>query len=259
MKRIFSMAASISIFLILLASCGSYWFSTESLYNSKKLSIKTAANQLANSMALQMSIYQQIVDRLAISPEVNLAFLNADTEQLNNLALKLQALLPGALKIKLLTANMILNQSNLSQLSYGDLEMVKASLTNKQKPVLQGEGQERHLALTATVKKDSEVIGIILVSFPADIAKHVFATNPLNNGFAELKQDQLVITSTGNSMTKQGDSESIAIPNTRWHILLWSDPSIEIEDLGLITSILFLPIILIILIFILCYKNLALL
>jgi len=157
------------------------------------MAMAATANGLAAGIAAQLDTLQSSVDALARSPEVITALSDGDTGTKINVADKLQTLIPGALRVRLLPPNISEpDQTLLPHMGFGDLEMVQSTLTEQQKPVIQGEGEHRHLALTSAVKQNDRVIGVILVSLKADLVSRAIAQAKFNSGFAEVKQDQIV-------------------------------------------------------------------
>jgi phosphomannomutase / phosphoglucomutase len=258
MGRIFSIIAGISALMVLLAGGGSYWFSATKVRDSETKALAATANGLAASIAAQLETLQLSVDGLAGSPDVIAALSSGDPATINSLTNKVQSLVPGALRIRLLppTINEP-DQAQLPRMGFGDLEMVRSTLTAKQKPVIQGEGEDRHLAFTGVVTQNDKVVGVVLASLKADLVNRAVAKIPFNGGFAEIKQDQIVLAKTGNEAAKIDDPEEITPGNSRWSIHFWTETTNDATDLGLVSTISLIPALLACLAFFMGYRKLA--
>lgn len=257
MGRIFSIIAAISALMVILAGGGSYWFSAGKVRDSEKMASAAAANGLAAGIAAQLDTLQQSIDGLARSPNVIAALSSGDPGTINSVADTLQTVVPGALRVRLLLPTIgEPDQKFLPHMGFGDLEMVRSTLAAKQKPVIQGEGEHRHLALTSVVIQNERVVGVILASLKADLVNRAVAKTQFAGGVAEIKQDQIVLATVGNEAAKVGDPESIALGNSRWSINFWTESADSLTDAGLVTAIIILPGLLACLAFFMGYRKL---
>ena len=258
MERIFSIIAAISIVMVLLSGSGSYWLSAAKVTGSEKTAIEAVAKGLASGIAMHMDIMQQTVDSMARSPEVIAALNTGDPGTINMAASKLQSIMPGALRIRLLSPSISEpDQTQTPYMGFGDLEMVRATIMDKQKPVIQGEGENRHLAITSPIVHNQRVIGVVLASLKTDLINRTITNSNFSKGYAEIKQDQIVLTAAGNESNKINDPESIEIANSRWTINVWPESSSKYFDTGLIASIIVIPSLLSGLAFFIGYRKLA--
>lgn len=258
MGRIFSIIAGISALMVFLAGGGNYWFSAAKVSGSERMATTATANGLAASIEAQLETLQQSVDGLAASPDVIAALSSGDPTTINSLTTKVQGLVPGALRIRLLlpTINEP-DQAQLPRMGFGDLEMVRSTLSAKQKPVVQGEGEDRHLALTSAVTQNDKVVGVVLASLKANLANQAAAKTRFAGGFAEIKQDQIILAKIGNEAAKIDDPETITLGNSRWSINFWTESTTDATDLGLVTTIVLIPALLACLAFFMGYRKLA--
>ena len=258
MERIFIIIASISALMVLIAGGGSYWFSAAKVSNSEKTAILATANSLASVISMQLLFLQQTVDGLSRDPDVIAALSSGDAELINSMTNKLLTVVPGALKVRLLPPNISEpDQTSAPYMGFGDLEMVRATLAAKQKPVIQGEGEHRHLALTSAVIQNERVIGVILVSLKTDLINQAISKIKFAQGFAEIKQDQLILGSSGNQSDKINDPETIPLGDSRWIVQVWTDAESGLADKSLVFAIIFLPALLACLAFFAGYRILV--
>ena len=258
MLRIFTIIAAISAFMILLAGGGSYWLSATNISDSNKAAILANARGLANGVSAQVDALQQSVDGLSHSPEVLTALRSGDANLMNAVANKLQLIMPSALKVRLLPADINeLDQMASPRMGFGDLDMVQSTLTEKQKPVVQGEGEDRHLAITSAVMQNNQVIGVILVSFKPDLINQSLSKLKFSNGYLEIIQDQITLGTKGGQDAKSGDPEVITIDGSRWTMRVWASNTNDFSNMSLIAGILVFPALFALGAFYLAYKKLA--
>ncbi|QPK63411.1 phosphomannomutase/phosphoglucomutase [Methylomonas sp. LL1] len=257
MARIFSIIAAISALMVILAGGGAYWFSTASTKYAKQEAITTVANGLAAGLSMQLDTLQNSVDGVAQSPDVIAALASGNPELINATAVKLQHVIPHNLRLRLLPPGVNdLDQSQSPHMGFGDLEMVKATLTGQPKPVIQGEGEHRHLAFTSPVSNGQQVIGVVLASVKPDLPQKIVSKTQFNNGLIELKQDQLVLATIGNTDNRDDEPRSIQLPNGRWQLDTWPEIKFSMSDTVLIITIIALPALLACLGFFISYRKL---
>ncbi len=258
MRRIFSIIAAISALMVLLAGGGTYWFSTSGAKEAKRVAVASVANSLASSVAMQLGILQQSVDGLAQSPDVIAALNSANPDLIDATAIKLQGVIPQTMRLRLLLPSIAEpDQSTIPHMGFGDLEMVLATFGGKPKPVIQGEGEHRHLAITSPVISNQNVIGVVLVSIKPDLPQQIMAKMKFNDGLLELVQDQLTLATLGNAEAKEDDPEKIPLTNSRWQINFWTDVKTSVGDIGLLAAIIFTPALAACLTFFMGYRKLT--
>ena len=257
MGRIFSLIAGLAALMVVLAGSGSYGFSASKIDHSNSLATTATAQALIAGIDSHIQLLQQAVDGLAASDSVKQAF-SAERVRRNLIAAELKPFIPGALQIRLLPPTLTEpDQSTQPQMGFGDLEMVRSTLTAPQKPVIQGDGDNRHLAITSRVELDHQTIGVVLVSFSPDLVKQALSKYPLSSGYAEIRQDQVVIATTGNAASKSAEPNTLQLPNSRWSIDVWPEASDALLDAALLFAIIALPALLAALVFFIGYRKLA--
>lgn len=258
MERIFSIITAISVCMVILAGGGTYWFSSAEVSSSEKTALAAKAQGLATGMSFQLETLQGCVDGIARSPEVINALSSGDPILISSTAIKLQTFVPGAIRIRLLLPSINEpEQTFLPHMGFGDLDMVRSTLSSKQKPVIQGEGEHRHLALTSAVIKNDQVIGVVLASLKTEIVNQALAKTNFTSGFVEIKQDQIVLASIGNEAAKTDDAQSLPLGDSRWSMSFWSGESSALTDSSVIAVIVLTPALLAGLAFFLGYRKLA--
>jgi len=258
MGRIFGIIAAISALMIMLVGAGTYWFSAADAKSAKRDAADSIINNLATSVSLQIDMLQKSVDGLARSPEVIAALSTANPEIIKATAAKLQTTIPHNLRLRLLLPNVNdLDETEMPHMGFGDLEMIRATLTSKPKPVIQGEADDRHLAITSAVLNGQQVVGVVLASVDPDFPKQILTKTQLVNGFVELKQDQLVLGTIGDPAVKSDDPVSIPVSNTRWKIDTWTQVNASLGDITILSVIIAIPALLACLAFFMGYRKLT--
>jgi phosphomannomutase/phosphoglucomutase len=167
-------------------------------------------------------------------------------------------MMPGALKVRLLPADISEpDQTALPRMGFGDLDMVQSTLTEKQKPVVQGEGEDRHLAVTSAVTQNNQVVGVILVSLKPDLINQSLTKLKFSNGYIEVIQDQIALGTKGDQGAKSGDPDVITIEGSRWLMRVWTASTADFSNLSLIIALLVFPALFALGAFYLGYKKLA--
>jgi phosphomannomutase/phosphoglucomutase len=256
MGRIFAIIAAISACMVFLAGGSAYWFSAADAKSAKQEAVTVIANNLAGSLAMQLSTLQASVDGLAQSPDVIAALSSANPELIKATAAKLQTVVPHSLRVRLLLPSVNdLDQTQAPNMGFGDLEMVKTSLTSKPQPVIQGDAEHRHLAITSAVTHDQKVIGVVLASLKPNLLQQIIANTPIQSGFIELKQDQLALASAGQADHQNDDPISVPVQNSRWQINVWAKVGTSLTDIGILLALIVIPALLACLAFFVGYRK----
>ncbi|WKJ91195.1 phosphomannomutase/phosphoglucomutase [Methylomonas montana] len=260
MGRIFSIIAAIAGLMVLLAGSGAYWFSAAQVRETQQVSTTAIASGIAVSVANQIDTLQRVIDGLAQGPDV-IAVLSAysqDKAALDIVAARIQSVVPQSLRVRVLPVSV--SETDLTQtpnMGFADLEMVRATLTAKQKPVVQGEGEHRHLAMTSIVSHNQQAIGVILVSLKPDLLQQLLSKTTFSGGYIEIKQDQAILAVSGNAGAKLDEPQILPLTNTRWQTNLWVGGGVSAGDVALFTSITLIPALLACLAFFMGYRKLA--
>ena len=256
MGRIFSIIAAISALMVFIAGIGTYWFAAADAKTTKKAAAALVANNLAASLGMQLSSLQATVDGLAQTPDVIAALSSGNPDIIQATAAKLQTVIPHTLRLRLLPPNISdLDQSQTPHMGYGDLEMVRATLTGKPQPVIQGDAEHRHLAVTSAVRNGEQIVGVILASLKPDLLQQLVTKTPFDNGLIELKQDQLVLATIGQSTNRNDDPTSIAVGNSRWQLNTWANFDTSLADIGILTGLIGIPALMACLAFFIGYRK----
>lgn len=260
MGRIFSIIAAIAALMVLLAGSGAYWFSAAQVRETQQTSTTAIASGIAVSVANQVDTLQRVIDGLAQGPDV-IAVLSAyshDKAALDIVAARIQGVVPQSLRVRVLPASV--SEVDLTQtpnMGFADLEMVRATLTAKQKPLMQGEGEHRHLAMTSVVSHNQQAIGVILVSLKPDLLQQLLSKTTFSGGYIEIKQDQAILAASGNAAAKLDEPQALPLTNTRWQTNLWVGGGVSAGEVVLFACIILIPALLACLAFFMGYRKLA--
>ncbi|MCK9608751.1 MAG: phosphomannomutase/phosphoglucomutase [Methylomonas sp.] len=256
MGRIFSIIAAISALMVLIAGVGTNWFSAADARTTKKAAATLIANNLAVNLGMQLNTLQATVDGLAQTPDVIAALSSGNPDAIRATEANLQTVVPYTLRLRLIPPNINdLDQSQMPHMGYGDLEMVRATLTSKPQPVIQGDAEHRHLAITSAVRSGQQVAGVILASLKPDLLQQLVTKIPFDNGLIELKQDQLVLATIGQTANRDDEPISIPISNSRWQLNTWANFETSLADIGILTGLIGIPALLACLAFFIGYRK----
>jgi phosphomannomutase/phosphoglucomutase len=256
MIRIFSILSVLAIIMIIISGGGTYWVSQADITHAKMKSTEAMANGIALGVSSQLSTLQDAVSKMAATPEVINAIESSNPLQLAQTATLLEQFLPNALKIRLLPANIReLDDSNIPHMGNADLIMVQETLTKNQFPAIQGQGENRHLAITAAIKKDNIPIGIVLASLKYDFLQTTFKHSKFSTGFIDLRQGKISLASTGDNSNITATENKTPVFHSSWDVYYWPSISASYESLTVISSIVLILILITGLIFFIYYKK----
>jgi len=238
MRGIFSLLAIFAIAMVVFTGVGVLGLSQSTLNKAKQQAATDLATGIAYGVSAQMALLEQSVEQLATDDEVILAIESADPAWMEKVSDKVQKVVPNALKIRLLPANVnAIDETTVPNMGYADLYMVKKTLTAKQPAIIQGEGENRHLAITAPIKKQGQVIGVVLASLKFDFIKGTLDNALIKDSFIEISQENVVLESGGDKTLKNDAPQQISTLNTPWKISYWSTGARDFADIGIIMGV----------------------
>ena len=240
MKPIFGALAILVTVAILLAGSAVFWLTGSTLDQTRQESVKSLASGLAYSISSQIQLFEKTVDQIAGDADVVAAVESGNTALMEITADRLQKFLPVALKVRILPANIEgIDEKQAPAMGYADLEMVKKTLTAKQPVIIQGEGENRHLAVTAGIKKGNQVIGVVLASLKFDFIKEILSKAPVQEDFIEIMQGTVSLAVSGNPDVKSNNPQQLSIgSNSAWQISYAAANTHEFSDLGIMMGII---------------------
>ncbi|MDD2758968.1 MAG: phosphomannomutase/phosphoglucomutase [Methylomonas sp.] len=257
MGRIFIIIAAVTSLMIVISSSGTYWFSAMDTDKAKRDAVATIIANSAVNIAQQLETLQKSVDGLAQSPDVVAALASANPQMIAETAAKVQTLVPHSLRVRLLLPGVNdLDTTQTPHMGFGDLEMVRATLADKPNPVIQGEAEHRHLAITSVVRDGQRVVGVVLASLEANLPSQMILKTRIANGLIELKQERLVLAATGEARDKNREPVAIPVSNTRWTIDAWVDVGASLSDMAILGSLIILPVLMSCLAYLIGYRKL---
>jgi phosphomannomutase/phosphoglucomutase len=239
MKLIFGALTIFTALMIAIAGFGVLGLTTSTLEKAKQESVAALATGLAYSISSQMLLFEQTVNQMAMDEDVIAAIESGDPALIEKTADKVQKFLPLALKVRLLlpTVNQIDKQASPA-MGYADLEMVKKTLTAKQPSIIQGEGNDRHLAITASIKKDNQVIGVVLASLRFNFLQEILTKAPINDNFIEISQETVALSSAGDASIKNHSPVQTSIANSPWQISYATANTHDFSSIGIIIGLI---------------------
>ncbi|MDQ7090428.1 MAG: phosphomannomutase/phosphoglucomutase [Methylococcales bacterium] len=225
MARIFGIAAAFTIAMIVLSSLGVFWVSTitsEAKEESKQELTNSAIKVLAYTVYSQVKLLEKQVAQLATDRDVIAATESADRVLLENIAYKFQTQLPYALKVRICLLGIDrIDETAKPYMGQADLFLVQKTFESKQLSAVQGQGINRHFAITAAIKRDNQIIGVILASLDVNFLRRLFKNSPIENNFVMLKQRDMTVAKIGDVSMKNKSFHVLKIPDTRWQLDYW--------------------------------------
>ncbi len=210
--------------MLLISGSGVYWLSKTDVNQANEKATEALAKGITSSITSQVNILQETVIKIAKSPEAIAAIESKDKLKMSQTVTMLEQFIPQVMKLRLIAPNNeTLDKTSIPHMGNADFIMVQESLSSakKQLPVVQGQGKNRHLALTSVIEKNGEPVGVVLASLKFDFLQSTLNTYQIPNSYIELKQNKIALAAAGNSSEKTGADKSIRIPGTSWAIHYW--------------------------------------
>lgn len=244
--------------MALIAAGGTYWMSLSDANQAKQETTKALAEGLALSISTQVSTLQRIVSKMAETHEVITVIASEKPKEMAKIAHDLEQFLPHVMKIRILPANVTeLDQSSLPHMGNADLLMAQETLVKRQFPVIQGQDENRHLAITASIIKNNKPIGIILASLNYDFLQPILNSARNTENFIELKQQNASLAKVGNRSDEIDLSHQIKVARTPWAIHYSPAKESGFFSNLLVTGIIIFPAFAIGLAFFTAFRNLS--
>ncbi len=259
MERIFLPLSIIAVFLVLLTGAGIYWANGSSIKEAKHDSAAALAAGTALGISKQIEQLASSIDKMARDPTVIGVLESRDRDRIRSLEAQLAKYLPGALKIRLLLPGINdLDTEQVPHMGFADLDMVKETFKGNPEPLIQGEGANRHLAITARIEEGGRVAGVILASLSYDFINSSIKTSSISNQLIQLRQGDFELASVGNRALI-GDAASVQMPvaHTGWQVQVWYQIGGSSSDIGLIAAIMLIAMLLVCLAFFVGYRKSA--
>ena len=258
-RLLFTALAAAAALLMLIVGGGTYLISQSNVSTLEQKAADANAQNIANTIFNQTNTAQNIIIKMAESSEVVNAIESKDTEQRAKTAQWLEQFLPNVQKIRLLPADVSeLDASDVPHMGNADLIMAKETLLSPQLPSIQGLAENRHLAITAVIKKNDVSIGIVLASL-----KYHYLTNAFKNklsselGLFELKQGNAVLANTRNTHNNFEANNKRIIPQTPWSVHYSLSNSLDLVFIGLMAAMILAPTALICVACFVVYRNIS--
>ena len=241
----------------MIAGLGMQWVAKSRSSQAKTESNKVLAKGIALSLSAQTKSLQSIVSKIATSPKVVIAIESNNPQLREQTATLMESYLPGILKIRILPANVSeLDEIGHPRMGHADLVMSQETLAAEQHPVIQGEeGNNRHLAITAAIKKEDKAIGVVLASLSFDFIQSSLNEFQISHGYIELVQKQAFLASAGNAEGKSGSETVIDVPQSAWKLHFWSKDVSDIASWGSLIGFTLIPALLSGLVCFFCYRK----
>jgi len=258
MVRIFSILSIITVLLSLLIGGGVYWLSLSDVVKSKQKTTEVTAQGLALSISSQVKILQKTLDKMALTSDAIAAIESENPQQMQVTALMLDQFMPNVMKIRILPADVTdLDKSSIPHMGNADLIMAQETLTKKQLPVIQGQGENRHLALTAAIVKDNKAVGTILASLKFDFLQSILNTAKNRETVFELKQQHTSLAKVGAASEDLVLDQQFNVAQTSWNIHYSSVATASLFSSTFIAGLISIPTLLICLAFFITYRNIT--
>jgi phosphomannomutase/phosphoglucomutase len=239
MVRLFVWLAAITMLMFLISGAGVYWMSHVVVTHTKEESATAVAKAVATTLSAQIELLNKTIDKIVDDPEVLAVIVSANPTQLSATASKLEKYFPEVLKIRLFVPGVSPTDDQIvPKMGFADLEMVRETFSKDRLPSIQGEGADRHLAITRSIKQNGQTIGVILVSLSYDFISKNVRTAAAKGEYIELKQDLLVLGVSGAKIdTEKAANVRVKVSNADWEIIYYYFPGMDLSAISVSATI----------------------
>jgi phosphomannomutase/phosphoglucomutase len=257
--KIFSQLAVVACLMIIVATAGIYNLTQDWISQAKRATAVSAAETFTLTLSAQLDLINKMLDKMASSPEVVSAVMNADANTLNTVAHQLQNHFPEALKISLLPLSFnSVDANNTGALSFADLNMVRETFKTNQLPEIHGDENATTLAITRQIKQDKQVVGVVLLNMNYEFINKSLRIAAVQNGYIELKQDKRLLISAGNqSLSNQNEIVQTKITNGNWDLYYYYDSKPDVSQITVIVAVIAFPILITLVCFLIGQRRLS--
>jgi len=233
LKRL-TLASFLTISLLLtFVWAGLLYLYQDAKQASSLAQLKTSAEGVATRIAETESVYQRLLQAVAMDPLVINAFLKGDDLAIKIEQQRVAKLVPGAMSVRLLrSGHQTLNKEARPHLSYASLQLLRKAERASgatQAEVHQFSNRHQHIAMAVRVIEKSAVtpIGVIHVAFPIKKLQASVDAVASYGGRVELRQRiegaaPLILAGKGEAVS--GTSEptgQLLVGSSIWEVVYW--------------------------------------
>jgi len=256
MVRIFSILAIVAVLMPLIAGGGIYWVSQSDLNQAKEQSTESLAQGVTLTISNHINDLQETIATMAQSSDVIAAIESDDPRQMKSTALMLEQFMPNIMSIRILPATVTnLDNSRVPHMGNADLILVQDTLSKKQAAVIQGQGENRHLAITAAIKTGDKASGVILASLKYQPLQSILNSPYLSSSLIELKQQNASLAKTRSVSGEVVLDKQLKIPHTSWSLHYTSTGPVSSSSFSTMIAIIAIPVFIIGLALFIAYRN----
>ncbi len=258
MIRIFSILSVVTVLMSLVSGGGIYWLSLSDLSQTKEKATQSLANGLASNISSHIHSLQATISKMAQSTEVIEAINSDNPRQMKVTALMLEQFMPDVMKIRILPSTVTnLDETRIPHMGNADLIMIQDTLLKKQSAVIQGQGENRHLAITSVIMVDNVPAGVILASLEYKFLTTLINAPHLSNSLIELKQQNASLAKTKGISGDSALNKQIKVPHTSWSIHYSPTSSTSSSSFSTIIAIFIIPPVIIGIALFIAYRNIS--
>jgi phosphomannomutase / phosphoglucomutase len=260
MERLVATLALICVLMVIFAGSGAFILSNIFISQSKVDAVSATTKGVSITLSEQVNLLDSILDKMAQDPEIINAVAQNNPELLANAEKKLSEHFPGILSIKFILPE-ARDPSKLTTtgMSFADLDIVRKTFEKNQPTAVQGDmGADRHLAIARKIMQNNAVVGVVLAGVSFDFISRILSATPLEKGYIELRQDKLVLASTGEKVAQEDlDNDPVKVPNTEWELYYDNSGTSGVVEFSLMFAVVLIPALVVALGFVMGYRKLS--
>jgi hypothetical protein len=258
MKKLVSTLALICILMVTISGTGAFLMSKVFISKSKVDAVTAVAKGVSLTLSEQIQLFNSLLDKMVQDPEIINAAAQHDAVALANSLAKLENHFPGIVSIKFLLPETAEASTNATTpMSFADHDMAIKTFAKDQLTAIQGDAEsDRHMAIARRIMHNGIPVGVVLAGVNYDFIKRIFSATLLEKGYIELRQDKLVLASSGNKRDQSElDDDPINVPNSDWQLYYENSGGTSIVEFSFMVGMVLVPALAVVLCFITGYRK----
>ena len=239
MGRYFAVMAGVAMLMALLSGTVIYALTADTVEQTKYQAGKVLLKSLAANLSAQTDWLVRSVAQMADDPQLAVLAASGDRLRSRDYVRAWESHLAGLQRLRVLwPEDNTPDGSERPELGFADLDMARETFTQNQPPRVQGDGDNRHLAIARPIRYQDKIVAVLLASFDYRFLQPALNIADAQAGYFELQQQQFVLAQSGDSALKieNVDTEKQELAGTVWAIQYWPPAPSQLLDFVLPVS-----------------------
>ena len=258
MARIFMALSVFAMILLVAVGFIIHNLSIAEIEQTKTEIVSEKARGSALSLGFQVELLGQILAKMTNDAELLLAIDSKEAFSIQSIVSQFENYLPRLMKLRvLLPGKQLPDKLTIPHLGFADIEMISQTFSEPKVLVaIQGNGENRHLAITRQIKQQDKVVAVLFASFHYGFLQKTLREISVDNMYVELKQDNLVLARTGSNVLKSvPELGKVKIKGSNWAIHYWMAPVDSLSYMTLLITTVLVAIVFLFVASVVAYRR----